>query len=101
MDRRLDPQSRWNRDRRIASGPRLAGLLVKSDAVSFDELVEAAEPAETADVATWLSHAILGGLIEEVEPQGEGEPRLFRLRRTQAEQRWQRRQRDGSQPDAG
>lgn len=94
MDRRLDPQSRWNRDRRIASGPRLASLLVKRDAVSFDDLVEAAEPAETADVATWLSHAILGGLVEEVESEGEGEARLYRLRRTEAELRSRRRGRD-------
>ena len=91
MDRRLDPQTRWNRDRRVASGPRLAQLLVKSERVTFDQLVEAAEPADTADVATWLSHAVQGGLIEELEPEPDRPVRAFRLRRTDAERRWARR----------
>ena len=91
VDRRLDPQTRWNRDRRIASGPRLAKLLVTSERLTFEELVEAAAPADTADVATWLSHAVQGGLIEEIEPDPAHPVRAFRLRRTDAERRWARR----------
>jgi hypothetical protein len=95
MDRRLDPQSRWNRDRRVASGPRLARLLITGEPVTFDELLAAAEPASTADVATWVSHTLAGGLIEEVEPGTDGR-RRFRLRRAEAESQWTRRDADGS-----
>lgn len=90
MDRRLDPQTRWNRDRRVASGPRLAQLLVTSDAVTFDELLAAAAPASVADVSNWIAHTIAGGLIEEVAPIGAA-PRRFALRRTEAELEWRRR----------
>ncbi len=55
------------------------------------QLVEAAEPADTSDVATWLSHAVQGGLIEEVEPGPDHPVRGFRLRRTDAEREWARR----------
>ena len=66
-------------------------MLFTGVGMTLNQLVEAAEPADTADVATWLSHAVQGGLIEELEPAPDRPVRAFRLRRTDAEQRWSRR----------
>ena len=93
MDRRLDPQARWNRDRRVHSGPRLARLLVEHDDATFDQLLAAAGPASVADVSNWIAHAVAGGLVEEVEPH-DGSVRRFALRRTEAERAWRRRSDD-------
>ena len=91
MDRRLSRFSRWNRDRRLARGHALADLLQAQGEATFDELVRAGDPADTADVAMWLSYALLDGMIEEIEPATTGEPRRFRLLQREAEQRWVRR----------
>ena len=91
VDRRLSRFSRWNRDRRLARGHALAELLHAQGEATFDELVRAGDPADTADVAMWLSYALLDGMIEEIEPGAPGEPRRFRLLQREAEQRWVRR----------
>ena len=95
MDRRLDPDARWNRDRRVSSGERLAELLEHRDAVTFDEMLAAAQPASVGDVSDWIAHATAGGMLEEIAPDG-GSVRRFALHRAAARREWQRRSDDHS-----
>ena len=94
MDRRLSRLSLWNRDRRLAKGTQVADLLRERRDATFDQLVEAAHPAETSEVAMWLSSALLDDVVDEIEPGAAGEPRRFRLKQHEAAKRWVRRPED-------
>lgn len=79
-----DPQSRWNRDRLTAAGPTLGRLFVSRETVSLDELFDAGAGVATTDILSWVGHALVSGLIEEVDGE-PGAPRAFRLRRSTLE----------------
>ena len=98
MDRRLDPQSRWNRDRRAANGPRLAQLLSEREELTFDDLL-AESDGDVGDVAAWIGHVLAAGIVEEVATPHGSEPRRFRLsRRAPAVLAWERRREAAPRP---
>ena len=91
MDRRLTSALFWNRDRRTTAGRRLTHALDEGAWVSFEDLLDAAQPADVADVATWLAHGVQSGALEEAEPTAENPARRFRMRSKDTSARWHRR----------
>ena len=96
MDRRLTAKVFWNRDRRTTAGRRLTRLLDGGEWVTFEELLAAAQPADVAEVATWLGHGVESGALEEAEPTAENPARRFRLSSQDSRERWYRRSGDRS-----
>ena len=70
---------RFARDRRSPVGDRLGELLLCSETVTFDGLLEGLADADVREVAEWLGHALDRGMVDEHAPL-EGGPRRFVLR---------------------
>ena len=67
-------------DRRAGSGDRLRDAFLQAeDELCFDDLVVLVPDADAGEIAAWLGHAVLEGLIEEL-PATNGSPRCYRVR---------------------